>query len=766
MSLMASEAVVDSRDFEILTAEEVDELKKEQQVLTSRLGAMGKKLSLETKIRDAALSLSKVNASHKKVSKQTEEQLDAANRRVESAQKEYWRVSDRANEINKKLLEHRAGVLSFSVRNMEKKMFPSHTSEDSGYDSSNRSTLMSPTTSSMTGVSTSSQARFDGAHLFAGHADAVIPRRKLSPEAAATEISSLEEKLKAVTESLTAAGKKQAEMARELSLLQLEKQEVETMMGLELQNAEDTISALEKELPRLEGLDFEVQQLLEEKRVWEEERAQLQELETGERLAPGAEKMLEEIRKSNRQQLEEKDAEIQELRAIWEAERKAWDQERTRLEKEKEEDLKKMHSEMDHLREDDEDILHQANEELEASREALRSMVAYHGIVLFSRDPSLQGLLESIGTHLEGIHKKLEAHSRVEAEWELSRRRLEDDIRSGFDKRELLAREVEDARRERDSAKRETASLESRVKADLAMLRSPPTPASAFPSDSAGDTDVGMVIAAILPVWQILPSPEARAAKFSGNGQRSYRTGSPTPGTPGGTNGNGVITSLSDLDVRSLKSLYDSRQTPGSPKVGGGTFTVEAFVARVLALIADDRALIERLIRFAQAHDLLKKNAERAQKLAQDGNTALETYQKQVRILEERNMSMAARQAAMQEELQILHDTIERIAAEKRDVEMLAAEQAEECRQLTAANNTLSARTLTLAEEAASAPEMVRKQLEAQLSECRKALELAQDEVDAMRSSEQSQRIALLDELNSMQTENGNLRAQLRAVKK
>jgi hypothetical protein len=67
----------------------------------------------------------------------------------------------------------------------------------------------------------------------------------------------------------------------------------------------------------------------------------------------------------------------------------------------------------------------------------------------------------------------------------------------------------------------------------------------------------------------------------------------------------------------------------------------------VQALMADDRALIERLVRFAQAHDLLKKNAERAQKLAQEGNTALETYQKQVRTLEERNMSMAAKQAAM-----------------------------------------------------------------------------------------------------------------------
>ena len=34
--------------------------------------------------------------------------------------------------------------------------------------------------------------------------------------------------------------------------------------------------------------------------------------------------------------------------------------------------------------------------------------------------------------------------------------------------------------------------------------------------------------------------------------------------------------------------------------------------------IADDHALIERLIRFAQAHDSLKKNEGRVQKLAQD----------------------------------------------------------------------------------------------------------------------------------------------------
>ena len=118
-----------------------------------------------------------------------------------------------------------------------------------------------------------------------------------------------------------------------------------------------------------------------------------------------------------------------------------------------------------------------------------------------------------------------------------------------------------------------------------------------------------------------------------------------------------------------------------------------------------------------------------------------------------------------QDEVQELQGVVERITDEKQEVEMLAAEQAETCRQLTEANNALSGRTLALAAEAASAPEAVRKQLEGQLMECRAALEKAQAEVNAMKTSEQSQRIALLDELNSMQTENGALRAQLRARK-
>jgi hypothetical protein len=78
-----------------------------------------------------------------------------------------------------------------------------------------------------------------------------------------------------------------------------------------------------------------------------------------------------------------------------------------------------------------------------------------------------------------------------------------------------------------------------------------------------------------------------------------------------------------------------------------GTLIHPGLCLCVQALIADDRALIERLIRFAQAHDLLKKNAERAQKLAQESNGALETYSKQVKTLEDRNMSMTDKIAMM-----------------------------------------------------------------------------------------------------------------------
>jgi len=165
-------------------------------------------------------------------------------------------------------------------------------------------------------------------------------------------------------------------------------------------------------------------------------------------------------------------------------------------------------------------------------------------------------------------------------------------------------------------------------------------------SSEDSDFSLSHTIAILQPIWAILPSPEARATKLGANSNnKNFRAGSPVHNNSGTT-----ASSLSELDVRSLKTLYDSRHISGSPSAssnGSEPFSIEALAQRVQALINDDKALIERLIRFAQAHDLLKKNAERAQKLAQDGNAALETYQKQVKTLEDRNISLSVQYSGM-----------------------------------------------------------------------------------------------------------------------
>ncbi|KAI0677214.1 Up-regulated during septation-domain-containing protein [Trametes maxima] len=744
ISLLASEAIVDSRGCEVLSAEEVEELKKEHQVLSSRLVALNKKLTLETKIRDAALSLSRANASYKNVSKQTSEQLENANRKVEVAQKELWRVSERASEINRRLLEHRTGVLSYSLRSMEKKMAPPDALNgngdlaESGYNTPNRNSQMSPTQSSVNSAhSNASRSRFDGAHFFAGHSNAIVPlSARQAPSSA--EVTALQEQLKAVEAALEAANTQSQKLSDEVSSLQVDREQIETSMGIELRQAEDMIAALERQVAEMKSAADRVAVLEDEKRIWAKERTELderrREVDTLERRLEVLEEQSGEMtevesrlareRSENQLRLEAKEREISELKALMDAERAAWVAEKVALQ-----------------------AGGASKTELDEGADALQELMQTHGILLYSRDTSLRGLATSIGRHLEDIKSKADTHAKAQEEWGIARAKLEEDIRAGLDKRETLVQEIEEARKERDSAKAEARAFESRLRD---IQESGNGPVVEYTGDAAKVTSV------LQPLWAILPSPEARVSKLG----KIKKSPSPTTGSP-------VITrtgaSLSEMDVRSLKTLYDPNGFPLSARPNySENFTVEAFAARVQALVADDRALIERLIRFAQAHDLLKKNAERAQKLAQESNAALETYQKQVKMLEERNVATISKQAALQDEVQNLQEAVDRITAEKLELETQAAEQAETCRQLTDANNSLSARVLKLAEEGASASDAVRKRMETELTECKAALSKAQDEIETMRVSQQTQQMALLEELNSVQTENTSLRAQLR----
>ncbi|PKY14288.1 hypothetical protein RhiirB3_400080 [Rhizophagus irregularis] len=121
MQILISQAVIDSKNFEILSLEEVEELKKDHSLLTNRISALTSKLSLESKIREAASSLARLHASNKRLSRQATDHLATANRKVDQVATELWKLTQRAGEVQRKLLQHMAGVLSLGIRKLEEK---------------------------------------------------------------------------------------------------------------------------------------------------------------------------------------------------------------------------------------------------------------------------------------------------------------------------------------------------------------------------------------------------------------------------------------------------------------------------------------------------------------------------------------------------------------------------------------------------------------------------------------------------------------------
>ncbi|KAH7102962.1 Up-regulated during septation-domain-containing protein [Auriculariales sp. MPI-PUGE-AT-0066] len=682
ISLLASDAAIDSRDMQVLSFDEVEELKKEQQALSSRVAAQTKKLALETKIRDAAMSLQNLNLSHAQVAKPTSDKLDAANRKVEAAQRELFKVSERANDVRRRLLEHRTAVLALSLRSLEAKQ---------------------------QGDAAQAHDRFDGAHLFAGNIDAVMLG--------------------------------QQDTRSDAAVRELEHQRAEssaTIQELELQHARSSsaVQELEQQLNASKAREVKLESELdlaasEQDQLEQELRA---ELETANRRVEDLESRLDRAlldgNDSSQQQQELKD-----LQAKWDAERvkwndlrAEWDDERAKLEEEKMDDLSRLQEEHETQREEDMKQM----EEFTDARDAIQSIIRSNNIVTpISREPSMTSLVAAIAAHVDGMGRRMQDATDGQERLAEETGRME--------------RELEAARSERELARKEAQTLEGRVRelASESRTKSPPI-LSMSPPLNTGDADLDRVLNALRGIWPMLPSPEARARKTGLKAASPMRPKSPV--SPGGSDLGS--TSLSDLDVRQLKALYDPRNAFPSPGVMGD-FTVDAFVDRVQALLSDDRALIERLIRFAKSHEHLRTNAERAQKLAQESTMGLETYAKQMRGLEDRSTMLSGRTTELTNELSQVENKCRQAIAAQQAAEKTAAEMQDMCRTLREANESLSAKVSSSADPA-------------QFNELNRKLKEAEDEFDRYRMVQETQRIALLDELNELQRDNSGLREQLR----
>ncbi|KAJ6004524.1 hypothetical protein N7499_000593 [Penicillium canescens] len=147
MYLLTETAIGDSLNYEVLSFDEVEELKKEKTVLSSRIEGTKRKLALETKLRDAAQSLGRLYSppsprssgeygangnTHRRsrsifgrsgaseALNKSDSELAVSQRKCEELAQELWKLETRSQKINQRLLEHTAGVLQMTHKGLKK----------------------------------------------------------------------------------------------------------------------------------------------------------------------------------------------------------------------------------------------------------------------------------------------------------------------------------------------------------------------------------------------------------------------------------------------------------------------------------------------------------------------------------------------------------------------------------------------------------------------------------------------------------------------
>ena len=141
--LLVETALGDSKEFEILSQEEVDDLKKQCQSLSQRIEQTRQNLAIQSKYRDAAISMTKLYSSsdkkknstdgpdkkarrsilgHKSTNSATEADLEriASERKCEELAAELWSLEKRLMEPQSRLLKHTAGILQMTHKGPKK----------------------------------------------------------------------------------------------------------------------------------------------------------------------------------------------------------------------------------------------------------------------------------------------------------------------------------------------------------------------------------------------------------------------------------------------------------------------------------------------------------------------------------------------------------------------------------------------------------------------------------------------------------------------
>ena len=128
--LLVETAIGDSRNFDILSFDEVEALKREQHALRPRIASVKQKLTLESKVRDATKSLKRLtkDRGHRRnfssrgsnvlrdsaVFAKQDDELAASVAKCDELTRELHHLEERARTVQTQLLQHTAGILQLT----------------------------------------------------------------------------------------------------------------------------------------------------------------------------------------------------------------------------------------------------------------------------------------------------------------------------------------------------------------------------------------------------------------------------------------------------------------------------------------------------------------------------------------------------------------------------------------------------------------------------------------------------------------------------
>ncbi|ORX90968.1 hypothetical protein K493DRAFT_304468 [Basidiobolus meristosporus CBS 931.73] len=115
MKVLVSQAMQDACEYKVLTIKQMEQLRQEYEAQRNQIASLNSLLSYETKFLDSAHTLIRLHASNKYLLKKTSEELANAGRKVDEVANSLWKVTQRANQTQNRILHHTAGVLAVAL---------------------------------------------------------------------------------------------------------------------------------------------------------------------------------------------------------------------------------------------------------------------------------------------------------------------------------------------------------------------------------------------------------------------------------------------------------------------------------------------------------------------------------------------------------------------------------------------------------------------------------------------------------------------------